>query len=276
MGTVIDFERETWSCCDALINIFFSDWDELNDDENLRFEIRSYIASYPTNKNCKPPNLSEDRLKNIRSLIDTLHPISKRPVSRLLEPPLVWIKFAFFANRNGVILSETFIKAYAQWRLTRSITYGPETIVQTMGPPRKIIENRPFAIARHKFLGHPLDRFLLSSRVPLVLGEGAEWKISGAQTSKTNKQKLDAVKTATGENLTNNLIYCLETAVASGRIPALHNKKVEGRFLCDITKEELAILLMKVFKHRLPYRETSIKRALSTFVACPGYRLKRT
>lgn len=274
MGTVVDFDRAKWTCGDALTAIFFSDWKVQGDDNNFYAEIQRCITAYAENKNCKALLLNEDQLTEIRNLINIVATKTDQPISKLSENPIVWIKFAFTAMGEGATLSESFIRRYARWRLTRAITHGAETIVHKIKSTDKKIQNNNFAIAGHKFAGLPLDRFLFSKKIPLNLGKEINWKLSSAHTSKTKQQELASVKEVSGTNVTNNVAYCLEAAVATGRIPDLHKEKIQGRFLCDISRKQLTSRLMKLFKNRLPYSESSILRTLSTFVACPGYRIK--
>lgn len=274
MGTVIDFDRATWTCYDALIDIFFSDWNALEENNDFRAEIKRYIGAYSTNKTCKVLHLNEDQLTKINYLVDITQRLTKQPLSELYETPLVWIKFAFIALGKGATISEKFIRRYARWRLTRAITHGAETVIHKVDNSSNKTNNNNLVIAGHRFSGFTLDLFLFSKKIPLNLGNRTHWKLSGTNTSKTKRQKLASVMEVSGTNLTNNVAYCLETAVATGRIPDLRNEKIQGRFLCDISRKELTKRLMRNFKSHLPYSESAILRTLSTFVACPGYRIK--
>lgn len=274
MEAVIDFDRARWTCCDALINIFFSDWKVCGSGDQFRAEIQRHITAYAENKNCKILRLSESQVTKIHNLVDLVKAETELPLTKIEEAPAVWIKFAFIATENGAAISEKFIRCYARWRLSRTIAYGAETIAQIPSSTSNNRENVKFTIAGHRFLGIPFDQFLFSRTIPLNIGEGIPWKLSARCTSKTKQQRLASVKIASGTNVTNSVAYCLESAATTRKIAELHNTKIQGRFLCDISRKELTIRLMKIYKRRLPYSESSIFRTLSTFVACPRYRLK--
>jgi len=272
MNIAINFNSATWTCSDALSYIFFSDRSEPVKNNISSADIQRYITAYSENKNCKMPRIYKDSPIEINRLIELLSNQSTPPLNNLSDAPLAWVKFAFFAMRNGIALSDHFIRQYARWRLTRVVTHGPETILNNIDSTKTEEQNKPILIARQKFLGDPIDLFLFSNKTPFRLGNGTVWKLSGANTSKSSQQKLALVKEATGTNLTNNVAYCLETAASNRLISGLHNKTFKGRFLCDLSRKELTKILMKRFKSRLRYSESSIFRTLSTFVACPGYR----
>ncbi len=284
MKMAINFNSNTWTCGDALVDIFFSDWKEVREDETYRKVVKDCVLFYvASNKQDQDSGiLQEEEEDRVASVITQLKKLSPAPSSRLIASPLVWTRFAFTALRHEIAPADYFLSRYARWRFGRMLNIGLETVLK-MQPENRDIPQRELNLDGQKFSGYTIDEFMFNQNTHADLGSKTQWVLVTAQAvARGRQQRKNAIlQNGTKPKRTNEEIVgahaykriadCIKVAVKDRLIDGLHRKKIDGRYECSITRSVLAERLFGKFPN-IGCSEATIVKALSDFVACPGSR----
>ncbi len=109
MSLQIDFNANRWTRSDALLWIFFSDWEELRTEPNFFESMAERVTALILGEAYPCSDLHQDDEQFVQSIIEPL--IEAIPVLRKTENAntLLWIRFAFTALRNGISPSNYFM-----------------------------------------------------------------------------------------------------------------------------------------------------------------------
>lgn len=109
--------------------------------------------------------------------------------------------------------------------------------------------------------------------VPARLDSDMDWVLlpEGRDVDK-GIAKRKKVERIIGANAYQVIEACIREAATQKKIVGLRNEKIDGRYVCDKTRLELAQSLRRRFRKKVIYEESTVVRVLSDFVACPRHR----
>lgn len=288
----ISFGDAEWTAREALVKIFFSDFQGDWEDQGYVNELGEYALSIIEKGRCDAPKVLADQKESIRTLIRELSENENLPTIRKenwTAPPLIWLRFAFQALTHGIEPSRRFLQCYTRWRFERTLTNGLETIHQT-GGVKHGGKARSFRIGDRKFEGYTLDDFLLNKNIRTDPGSKTKWELcvvpglndtqeSASLNTPTKKSgKLTANETRDTRTIVGARAYtiigeCIDDAAQSGYPRrGLSKRKIDGRYKSSLSRPAFIAKLLKHYKEELPYAESTIRRAITDFVAFPNYR----
>lgn len=281
MKMAINFNSNTWACGDALVDIFFSDWKEVRGVEAYRMVVRNCVLFYvASNDPASDSGFLEEKEENrVASLIGKLTKFFPELSAELKVSPLVWTRFAFTALRHAIAPADYFLSSYARWRFGRMLNIGLETVTKMQSENSK----RIFKFGDQNFSGYTLDEFMFSQSIQASLDSKTQWVLVTAQKAARGKQQYKAagiengakpkrtIEDIVGAHAYKRIADCIKSAAENRTIDGLQRKKIEGRYECSIARGFLAERLFDKFPD-IGCSEATIVKALSDFVACPGYR----
>lgn len=288
MKISINFNSDSWACGDALVNIFFSDWAEVREEDVYRSSVKACVLFHVTNTDKHCDILEDKEEQSVSDIIKKLKILSPALKENLHRSPLVWTRLAFSALRNNAHPSDFFLDRLARWRFRRTLKNGPETVTCET---RINQDQKKINIDGQAFYGYTLDQFFLSPKIQADLCSVTQWKLVPAISgdfakpflAKQIRQKKTALpdtkpQKSTAENVGRSALTkiqkCITHAAENKTIEELQKDKIGTRYLCSISRAKLAKKLHRKYGAKLKCRESTILRALSDFVACPNYRKK--
>ena len=271
----MDAEQEgncTWTCVEALYEMFFSDLDNYSSDGISTKDIRSLIAKNLSGSTATNPGLCHQDNILICEKVDTILKIEPRLKPQVGMSRISWYRFGFRAQLDQVALSNNFVKSFGRWRLRLSLT-GKAHTVCNLGIGRKTPKKQT-DIGIAKFSGFTMDNFFHSAKKITLFSDNIKWQLTrldskekrnGASDSKANPRKRSIEEIVGARNYI-AIKECISIAARDGKFYEIEAKKIEGRYPSTVTRDELAELLLSRFPERLACPKSVIKRALSEFV----------
>jgi len=254
------FDASSWSRSDAIFWMFLTNNDSNTNEKTRQKTVAAVTAYFDKNSQSKiSPTLTSEQ--QILKKLSNQFPEVKR-VNQ--ASPLLWIKFGFMALAAEITLTNHFIRKYSLWRFERTLRYGAELVTNA----NKENQRLAFSIGNQTYEGYPLDGFLLSKIKDTDLSSKADWQLTKAIRLKSNRTLSDNV----GSLALATIKKCIDIAAKGKDFPEIKKTKIDGRYPCTITREDLTEELSDYFKNDLPYRESTIFRSISKFVACPKAR----
>lgn len=271
----INFNADRWQRSDALLWIFFSDWEELETDAIFFNEMANCINALILDKTAAWPTLpSEDKVA-VMSIISKLKTITPAINKTNDANTLLWIRFAFTALRNGLCPSNTFMNAYARWRY-KLLTEEPcRKILRLVEMNSNNEKSQNTIINGEKYESYSLDRFFITKSIQAVINSPSKWLLSPLKKRKTIDKKKRSIKDIVGQVAYRLIQESIIDAAKYKKIRGLLNIKIEGRYKSEISRDNLAIALMTKYKTISDIRKSTIIRTISEFAACPNYRKNR-
>lgn len=245
------FEKDNWKCSFALARMLF-DEGELSD---LSIKIQEFMNQREGDPAHMFPDGNEgavEQLAKIRRQTPSLPP-------NLKAHPVLWIRFAFSLQRQGFKLSDRFLECYAKWRKESSDNYGGSNVrwAACEGGHKGVTTSCP------------LDYFLHAPNIGVDIGAN-KVRITLEDTCEvqpdqpTRKNVADHV----GRHSLNVIKKRVDDAANSGSINGLTGNTEDSRYICYLSRRELAAALKKKYwKAQGPSIET-IVRGIGKYVAC--------
>jgi len=275
MSRLLDFNAGSWERSDALVLLFFSDWPEVRNDRKYRSKLKKRVTDQILNHATKITLEPQEDDEFVRSTIEKLAEISSALRTTEYASPLIWIRFAFTALRSSISPAEYFLNQYARWRYKRSRDYPGETIVRLVSSVNTLKKPRTVNVSGQELQGYLLDEYFLRKTVAANLGCRSEWGFSPARVLKEIGPTKHKIEDVVGKIALRKISECIIDAVKFKKISGLNENKTNGRFESNISRANLAKALLKKFKEELPYRQSTVIRCLTEFVACPNHRINR-
>ena len=249
-----DLGVATWRCARALARMYFdaSDSDELVKSIERywkRGELGSDVsANVQIDKGWK-------RIEKIRAIYPELDLSLKRTAVR-------WFRFGFMLQRRGVSFSDRFLKRYAQWRRKSSTQFGGTTVQWKTG---KVRQNGDAEV-----LEYPLDYFLHASglREDILAEIEVELLDDRVEGESGGKKRKETTADHVGQHARRLIGERIEEAARGAKIRGLTATKDEGRYVCHLTRLELAHKLRAKFANMRQFSDSTIMRAVGDFAAC--------
>lgn len=273
MSEQLDFNAAYWTRPEALYWIFFSATKAQRLDRRQRSEaIRAirYFFNQVDHGLGDEPHQQNDAIGKKLIRLTKMFPVI-RDVQK--AQPLLWIRFAFSALLGKIRPTGFFFKLYSRWRLERSLTHPGETVISSVDLLMPESQQPCVRIKNQRFPGYPFDRFFLETAIDAELDSDLEWRLIENRidcSKKSGKRDINSQVGAPAFQLITNLV---EDAAKHKKIRGLLKTKIGERYKCEISRDDLIEALIDEYRDELCYRESTIKKALTKLVACPGYRV---
>ena len=250
----VDLGVKTWQCARALARMYF----DTSNYDALAKEIERYWKRGDLGSDVSA-NVQVDkgwkRIEKIRAIYPELDLSLKRTAVR-------WFRFGFMLQRRGVSFSDRFLKRYAQWRRESSTQFGGTTVQwRTRNVRRK---------GDAEVLEYPLDYYLhapdldedISTEIEVELLDDRDDSESGG------KRRKETTADHVGQHAQRLIGERIEEAARGAKIRGLTATKDEGRYVCHLTRLELAHKLQAKFANMRQFSDSTIMRAVGDFAAC--------
>ena len=278
----MDAEQEgsaSWTCVNALFEMFFSNRNNYSSNKISREDIRSLIAKHLSGSKTTNARLCHQDNVLIGEKVNALLEIEPRLKFKRAMSRISWYRFGFRAQLHKAVLSNSFIKDFGNWRLMLSLT-GKSHTVCDLGSGIDKTPTLPITIANTAFKGYTIDRFFHCADRIRLFSDKIDWQLVRTElvgahviksTSKTSSPKRP-VKNTVGANSYIAIEKCIAIAAKDEKFLWIQDKKVGDRYPSTVTRDELAELLLGKFSSILTCSKSVIKRALSDFVSGPKAR----
>lgn len=250
----VDLGVATWQCARALARMYF---DSSNSDV-LAKPIERYWKRGVLGSDVSE-NVQKDegwqRIAKIKAIYPELELSLKRGAVR-------WIRFGFLLQRQGVSFSDRFLKRYAQWRRESSTQFGGTTVQWRTGNVSRSVDSEVLEYPLDYFLHAPdLDENIFAEIEVELLDDRDDAKGGGKMPKKTTADHV-------GQRAQRLIGERIEEAARGEKIRGLTATKDEGRYVCHLTRLELAHKLQAKFANMRQFSDSTIMRAVGDFAAC--------
>ena len=250
----VDLGIAAWQCARALARMYF---DAPNSDA-LAKPIERYWKRGVLGSDVSE-NVQKDkgwkRIEEIKAIYPELDLSLKRGAVR-------WIRFGFFLQRQGVSFSDRFLKRYAQWRRESSTQFGGTTVQWRTGNVSRSVDSEVLEYPLDYFLHAPdLDENIFAEIEVELLDDRDDGKSGGKTRKETTADHV-------GQRAQRLIGERIEEAARGAKIKGVTATKDEGRYVCHLTRLELAQKLQAKFANMREFSASTIMRAVGDFAAC--------
>lgn len=250
----VDLGIATWQCARALARMYF----DTSKSDVLAKPIERYWKRGVLGSDVSE-NVQKDegwqRVAKIKAIYPELDLSSKRNAVR-------WIRFGFLLQRRGVSFSDRFLKRYAQWRRESSTQFGGRTVQWKTGKVRRNGDAEVLEYPLDYFLNAPdLDEDIFTEIEVELFDDRVEGESGGKKRKETTADHVGRrARRLIGERI--------EEAARGAKIKGVTATKDEGRYVCHLTRLELAHKLQAKFANMREFSASTIMRAVGDFAAC--------
>ena len=250
----VDLGVKTWQCARALARMYF----DTSNYDALAKEIERYWKRGDLGSDVSA-NVQIDkgwkRIAKIRAIYPEMDLSLKTTAVR-------WFRFGFMLQRRGVSFSDRFLKRYAQWRRKSSTQYGGTTVQWRAVDVRRNGDS--------EVLEYPLDYYLhapdldedISTEIEVELLDDRDDGESGG------KKRKETTADHVGQHAQRLIGERIEEAARGAKIRGLTSTKDKGRYVCHLTRLELAHKLRTKYSNMRQFSDSTIMRAVGDFAAC--------
>lgn len=169
------------------------------------------------------------------------------------QAPVIWLRLGFVMQSEGVVLSDSFIASYAEWRKADAEEFGSIRVQFRSG-------SRPTET-------WPLDYFLHGRNLEFEIPSKFEVKLIGSlERAGTTTQRI--CSDVVGRHALAEIRECVADAVVRQKIKGLTKEMDRERYVCYLTREALAHALRSKYPQMRKIGVQTIIRSVGEFVAC--------
>lgn len=248
-----DIGVATWQCARALAHLYFDSSNSEVVAKQIEFYWKSGVFGRDVSANAQK-DIGWKQIEIIKRIHSRLDLSSKRIAVR-------WFRFGFLLQRRGVSLSDRFLKRYARWRQESSTQFGGTTVQWRVGKVQRgdsVILEYPLDYFLH---APDLDENIFDDIEVELLDDIADGASSGERRKKTTSDHV-------GRHAQRLIGEKIKEAVRGAKISGLTSKKEKERYVCHLTRLELAHKLQAKFSAMSHLSTSTIVRAVGDFVAC--------
>lgn len=279
------FDDDCWDCGDALVNIFFSDWDELKSSKNRarRKKVGTELLCFLSGpiRNERKQQMLDKHLNEIRRLIESIKNSSVPIEDNMRLAPIVWMKLSMQLSVTGIPIAKSFLRRYGKWRdehqqQEKLALVVPVTRDGELPNAPEITSNK-----NGSSIGLALDVFILTDIVDFqkrawtiqyVTCDVSESAPKNGIQNITNKPKR-TTKEVVGAGVYLEVKECIKKAAERQLIRnELRRKPREKRYIYSGTRQDLLERLRQVFPKKLKFSDKVCIQAISEFAACGKYK----
>ena len=250
---VEDFDCDDWRRTQALMWMLFE-----NDEHR---EDISHFLNHGS-KDISPAFVQENKGK-IDALVHlrTTHTWLRRPVKL---HPAVWMRLVFTTSSRHFQLSDRFLRAYSAWRHFKAQESGGINVSFPYSP----------TLSTASIKTVPIDYFLHSTTLNFPFSQEIKIKLVGdlgEYEEKSPKKNSRSTSEVVGRGSMTMIEACIKDAIKKRTIDSLKSVENEERFVCSLTRENLAKALQEKYKQTRSISVDAIVRGVGSFVRC-SYR----
>lgn len=250
----VDLGVARWPCALAFARMYF----DASDSDALVKPIERYwtrdVLSSDVSANGKKDE-GWRRIAKIRAIYPELD-------LSLTRTSVRWFRFGFMLQRRGVSFSDRFLKRYAQWRRKSSTQFGGTTVQWRAVDVRRNGDSEVLEYPLDYFLHAPdLDEDIFTEIEVELLDDRNDGKSGGKTRKETTADHV-------GQHAQRLIGERIEEAARGAKIRGLTSTKDKGRYVCHLSRSELAHQLKAKFSAMRQFSDSTIVRAVGDFVAC--------
>lgn len=242
--SVEEFKETKWQRSHALARLLF----ESGDIKMLGKQVRSFLKEGSTKGVETGHDGASEAWRSLEVVRDKF-PWLKSPCH---QPPVIWLRFGLMLQSEGAVLSNSFIVSYAEWRRVCATERGATKVRYRSGSTLKI---------------WPLDYFLLGRNLGIEIPSDEEVILLHDREAK-GANKIRTLSDVVGRHSLAVIKECVIDAVVRRKIGGLTKEMDRERYICHLTRDELANELQEKYPHMGDIGFHSIVRSLGKFVAC--------
>jgi len=276
----MNFDEQYWQCGPALVNMFFSDWEDVRTDlafrEALATELQ-WALDDPTgrhsNKVVPPP-----RLGAFNRFVENVITYSPTITGELQLAPLVWMKMAIQLSSSDSPIAESFIRRYGAWR-DKQQKQGVLVLIEKIERNDKSSKLGSLPkIENSNLTGYPLDVFLLtdideyiSQELTLKLkyikiSNGANNAGNIVGNTRLMQGPKKSLENRVGNNVYSDIVRLVELAAERELIKGELCRKIKGRYCYSGYRQDLLVDLRRLFPDELKRQDDGYRKAISKIV----------
>jgi len=250
---VKDFEKANWGRTQGLTWMLF-------EDDACEKDVRGVLKHGA--RSASP--FFVEKYKDQVDLLEHLRATHSFLQSSIKLHPVVWMRLLFTSGSHKLQLSDRFLNAYAEWRhLSAQETGGIN-----------VSFSRCSALSKdRKELVH-IDYFLHATTLEFSFVKDLKIELVGDLGEYEEKSPQENSRSTTeivGRGSMSMIETCIKDAIKKRTIESLRSVKAEKRFVCSLTREELAKELQKRYESARSISVETIIRGVGNFVLC-SYR----
>ena len=247
---VEDFEKANWGRTQGLTWMLF-------EDDACEKDVRGVLKHGA--RSASP--FFVEKYKDQVDLLEHLRATHSFLQSSIKLHPVVWMRLLFTSGSHKLQLSDRFLNAYAEWRhLSAQETGGIN-----------VSFSRCSALSKdRKELVH-IDYFLHATTLEFSFVKNLTVELVHDLGKYEEKAPQDAGRSASdhvGANALSIMRHCINDAVQKKSINGLSGKKDEERFICSLSRLELAKELQKRYKSADSLSLSTLVRGIGEFAYC--------
>lgn len=250
---VQDFDCDDWRRTQALMWMLFE-----NDEHR---EDISHFLNHGS-KDISPDFMKESKEKvDLLDHLRTTHTWLRRSIKL---HPAVWMRLVFTTPSRHFQLSDRFLRAYSEWRHLKAQASGGINVSISCQPPLCPGDTKTVSI----------DYFLHSTTMNFSFDQQMKIEIAGDlgdYEEKSPQRNSRSTIEVVGRGSMTMIEACIKDAIKNRTIDSLRPVKGEERFVCSLTRENLAKALQERYKHTRSISVDAIVRGVGSFVRC-SYR----
>lgn len=250
---VHDFDNDDWRRTQGLMWMLFE-----NDEHS---EDISYVLNHGS-KDVSPEFANENKGKiDLLDHLRTTHTWLRRSIKL---HPAVWMRLVFTTPFRHSQLSDRFLLAYSAWRHLKAQESGGINVSFSNHPTLSTSDTKTV----------PIDYFLHSTSLEISFDKDLKIELVGDLGEYEEKSQQENSRSTTeivGRGSMSMIETCIKDAIKNRTIESLRSVKAEKRFVCSLTREELAKELQKRYESARSISVETIIRGVGNFVLC-SYR----
>lgn len=266
-----DLFGKNWTCAEAIQALFFADEnDDIGKNDARIIEINKLtFGKFPREKiilDEQQKETVEKAFLEIRNAMKNLKAVDKLN-------PILWTRWAL--RSSGIPVTNEFTLKLALWRTNLTPPYI--VLYQRYDPENKTWRGKnilPTGV--EKQFGYTLEQILTQKKFSFNEYE-VKWKrkikkLRFIVEGKKNRPPRP-IEEVCGKNVLATLSECIRIEAESGKSEVLSAEQKGGKYECSITPAEMiAHLRVKHPEAMDGYKDSTLKRGLSSMVRCPRGR----
>lgn len=236
------FNETDWQSSHALARLFF----ESGDIKLLGKQIRDFLRE----GSIKGVETDTDGASEAWQSLDVVQDKFPQLQSLCHQPPVIWLRFGLMLQSEGAVLSDSFLASYAKWRSACAKACGATRVRYRSESTLTVWSLDYFLLGRNIDIEMP-------SNDQVVLLHDREW---GGGTR--------ILSDVVGRHALAVIKECVTDAVVRGKIVGLTKEMDHERYICHLTREELADALQERYPPMDELSFYTIVRSVGKFVAC--------
>lgn len=240
------FNESKWKRSNALARLFF-------ESGNLKL-LGGRVRTFLKEGSIEAVGVTPERMPTAWRSLKIVREKFPGLINPCEQPPVIWLRLGFVLQSEGVVLSDSFIASYAEWRQACSEEFAGATSVRYRSG------SRPTEI-------WPLDYFLHGRNLDFEIPSKCEVELLGSHEEDATVEARPCCDVV-GRHVLAVIRECVTDAVVLQKIKGLTKEMDRERYICYSTRKDLANALHSKYPHLRNISLHLMVRSLGEFVAC--------